>query len=109
LSSAPAGQPLTLALQPQIAPLLQALTLGLAEQAPSEWVYANLWLFRREHAYVYQPGELPCIAGLAYDGSRCLRCTRTARRGCASAWPATTAISRWRVPRPHGWTPPTSS
>jgi hypothetical protein len=69
LTPAGAGQPLTLALQPQIAPLLQAQVLGLAEQAPSEWVYSNLWLFRREHGYVYQPGELPCIAGRAYDGS----------------------------------------
>jgi uncharacterized protein len=34
----------------------------------SEYAFANLWLFRREHQYRFTDGDWPVISGLTYDG-----------------------------------------
>jgi hypothetical protein len=48
--------------------LIAALAEGKAERSLSEYAFANLWLFRREHRYRFVDGEWPVIAGHTYDG-----------------------------------------
>ena len=43
---------------------------GPAEHALSDPSFANLYLFRRVHAYRYHAGEHPWISGATYDGGR---------------------------------------
>jgi hypothetical protein len=62
--------PLEPRLKPAIDAALQRLRDGSGENCLSEFSFANLYLFRREHAYRYLPGDHPCIAGRTYDGAR---------------------------------------
>jgi len=70
LSAAAAGVELTLDLAPRLAPLVAARIAGLAERAPADLSYANLWLFRRAHGWRFVDGAHPHLVGLAYDGTR---------------------------------------
>lgn len=63
------GIELTLDLSPRVQPLLQARIAGLAERAPADLSYGNLWLFRRAHDWRLHEGDWPCIAGRSYDGA----------------------------------------
>lgn len=63
------GVELTLALAPQIAPLLAQRTAGLAERTPADLTFGNLWLFRHAHHWRWHDGPWPVISGLAYDGA----------------------------------------
>lgn len=65
-----AGLPLTLDLGADIDARLRALRADWGERAPSEYAYANLYLFRHAHDYRYWPGPLPRITGKTYDGGR---------------------------------------
>lgn len=70
----PSGEPLTLALRAELEPLLAA-RWGPAdpEQATlSDPWFANLYLFRVAHGWRLLRGAHPCIAGVAYDGTRLL-------------------------------------
>jgi len=64
------GVPLELRLQREIDAALRQLREGTGEACLSEFSFSNLYLFRREHAYRYLPGDQPCIAGRTYDGVR---------------------------------------
>lgn len=57
-------------LQEEIGRSMSGAAAWLAHDCPSEFAFANLYLFRRVHAYRYLPGEYPCISGRAYDGTR---------------------------------------
>lgn len=59
------GEPITLALREEIEALLLPLRDGL-----SEYSFTKLFLWRELHGYRFQRGELPCIAGFAFDGER---------------------------------------
>jgi uncharacterized protein len=65
-----AGVPLNLDQMPEIDAALSALAHGQAEHALSDPLFANLYLFRRPHAYLYLPGRWACISGRTYDGVR---------------------------------------
>lgn len=43
---------------------------GDASRVISDITFANLYLFRAAHQYALRPGALPCVEGVAYDGSR---------------------------------------
>ncbi|MDB5875197.1 MAG: hypothetical protein JWQ07_4639 [Ramlibacter sp.] len=62
------GAELTLELGPRIAPLLQGRIAGLAERAPAELTFGNLWLFRQAHRWRFHEGRWPFISGISYDG-----------------------------------------
>lgn len=66
----PPGVPLHLEQQAQIDAALSALARGPDEQALSDPLFSNLYLFRNVHGYRYLPGPLACIAGKTYDGVR---------------------------------------
>jgi uncharacterized protein len=61
---------LTLQLAARIAPLLAERIAGLAEAAPAELSFGNLWLFRHVHRWRFHEGPWPCVSGVAYDGQR---------------------------------------
>lgn len=61
----PEGEPLDMGLQAEIDALMGPLRDGL-----SEYSFASLYLFRERHGYRFQRGELPCIAGVTFDGER---------------------------------------
>jgi uncharacterized protein len=63
------GVLLSLAHGPKIDALLSALAAGQGEQALSDPLFSNLYLFRHAHDYRYRPGPLACIAGRTYDGA----------------------------------------
>lgn len=69
-AGAPPGFPLQLDQQAEIDAALSALARGSDEQALSDLLFSNLYLFRNAHAYRYLPGPLACIAGQTYDGAR---------------------------------------
>ncbi|MBL8265345.1 phosphatidylglycerol lysyltransferase domain-containing protein [Steroidobacter sp.] len=69
LEAVGAAQLLSPALRHEIEPRLAALRAPLAERAISDYTFSNLFLFQRAHDYRYLPGEYPCIAGTAYDGT----------------------------------------
>lgn len=64
------GLPLTLALCEAIEDRMRLLRAAWGVQAPSEYAFSNLYLFRGAHAYRYFPGPLPHVTGLTYDGAR---------------------------------------
>lgn len=64
------GIPLTLALQPTIAPLVEAVAAGAVEGRLSEHSFANLFLFRQVHRYRFHALPLPHLTGRTYDGVR---------------------------------------
>lgn len=55
---------------PRLGALIRALADGAGEHCLSEYSFANLWLFRREHHYRFTDGQWPYISGLTYDGDR---------------------------------------
>ncbi len=59
-------------LSAQIDSQLAALRAALRQRALADGTFHNLFLFRRVHDYVFRPGEHPCIAGHAYDGTTCV-------------------------------------
>ena len=63
------GLPLTAAMHEDIEPRLRALRAPLAEDAPSELTFANLFLFRAVRGWRHHAQPLPHIAGRSYDGS----------------------------------------
>lgn len=63
-----AGQPLSLDMAPRAAPRLARRIEGLAQRAPADLSFGNLWLFRRAHDYRLHDGEWPFITGRSYDG-----------------------------------------
>ncbi len=63
------GLPLTAAMHEDIEPRLRALRAPLAEDAPSELTFANLFLFRTVRGWRHHAQPLPHIAGRSYDGS----------------------------------------
>lgn len=64
------GLPLSLAQRAEVDAALARQARGHAEQALSDPLFSNLYLFRRVHDYRYLPGPYPCISGRAYDGAR---------------------------------------
>ena len=60
---------LSLDQQARIEPVLAKLSSGQGEHAPSDPVFANLYLFRHVHDYRLLPGPLACISGRTYDGA----------------------------------------
>lgn len=64
------GEPITLALQPQIEAALGTLRHGTGAQCLSDHAFSNLYLFREAHGYRYLPGDWPGVAGHTYDGTR---------------------------------------
>lgn len=52
----------------RVTALIRALSAGSGERCLSEYAFANLWLFRREHRYRFTDGPWPWISGLTYDG-----------------------------------------
>lgn len=59
------GEPLSLALLADLAPLIAATQSGL-----SEYSLANLWLYRARHHYRYFEWPVRHIRGVTYDGAR---------------------------------------
>jgi len=59
------GEPLGLEHQARIEALLARTGLGFSEAS-----FANLFLFRAQHAYRFVDGPAPCIMGITYDGTR---------------------------------------
>lgn len=53
----------------RVGALIRALADGMGERCLSEYSFANLWLFRREHRYRFTDGTWPYISGLTYDGA----------------------------------------
>ncbi|MFV0680183.1 phosphatidylglycerol lysyltransferase domain-containing protein [Ottowia sp.] len=49
--------------------LIRVLAEGAGERCLSEYAFANLWLFRREHRYRFHDGPWPWISGHTYDGA----------------------------------------
>ena len=74
LAAAEAGEPLQPAHRGAIEPLLRhrRAAAGAPEATLSDATFTNLLLFREAHGWRLQRGELPCIAGRAYDGTRLL-------------------------------------
>ena len=66
------GLPLDASVQPQIERGLAVHSDMLGHRCLADYTYRNLYLFRRVHAYRFFPGELPCVGGVAYDGTRFL-------------------------------------
>jgi len=64
------GLPLTPELHDEIEWHLGALRVAQGAGTPSEYAFANLYLFRHAHAYRYVPGQYPRILGTTYDGAR---------------------------------------
>ena len=62
-------QALELAHAAQVGALIEAVTSGWGEACLSEYAFANLWLFRREHRYRFTDGDWPLISGHTYDGT----------------------------------------
>jgi hypothetical protein len=77
MSPGDTGEPLTLAHQAEIEPLLQARwgtavsPEALRDTLSDPW-FANLYLFGAAHGWRLLRGDRPCIAGRAYDGTRLL-------------------------------------
>lgn len=69
LAAAPFGELLSLSDRSSVEAALSALACGHGEQALSDPVFSNLYLFRHVHAYRFLPGPLACIAGRTYDGA----------------------------------------
>ncbi len=65
----PAPQQLELAHAARVNALIASVTAGWGEACLSEYAFANLWLFRREHRYCFTDGDWPLISGHTYDGS----------------------------------------
>lgn len=65
-----AGIPLEIAHRTEIESRLALLRNSLGDECPSEYTFANLYLFRTVHDYRYLPGLYPCISGITYDGKR---------------------------------------
>jgi len=63
-----AGVELSLDLATRIDSLLKVRIAGSGEKALAELSFANLWLFRRPHRWLFHDGEWPCISGSGYDG-----------------------------------------
>ena len=63
------GLPLTATMHEDIEPRLRALRAPLAERAPSELTFANLFLFRAVRGWRYHRDPLPHLSGRTYDGS----------------------------------------
>ncbi|THJ33258.1 DUF2156 domain-containing protein [Lampropedia aestuarii] len=63
-------QTLVLAHAAELRKLIAAVTADWGVQCLAEYTFANLWLFRREHAYRYRAGAWPVVSGLTYDGQR---------------------------------------
>ena len=59
------GEPITLELRDELEALLSPLRDGL-----SEYSFTKLFLWREQHGYRLQRGELPCIAGFTFDGEQ---------------------------------------
>jgi len=64
------GVELTLEHGERIGPLLQARIAGLAQRAPADLTFANLWLFRQAHRWRFHDEPWPWISGISYDGQR---------------------------------------
>lgn len=60
---------LTPELMAEIEPPLAAARRRLGHACPSEFSFANLYLFRAAHRYRYHPGHWPFISGVTYDGA----------------------------------------
>lgn len=54
----------------RVTPQLSSVAAGLGEQCLSDYSFANLWLFRREHGYRFTDGPWPSLSGVTYDGMR---------------------------------------
>jgi uncharacterized protein len=70
LADADSGVPLSLEHRDEIDSGLAPLRERLGSTCLSEFAFANLYLFRRAHAYRFLPGHWPCVAGVTYDGAR---------------------------------------
>lgn len=68
------GEPLTPQHRAELEPLLlqRRQAAGAAEATLSDATFGNLLLFRAAHDWRLLRGDLPCIAGRAYDGTRLL-------------------------------------
>lgn len=53
----------------RISALIGTVATGWGEACLSEYAFANLWLFRREHRYRFTDGDWPLISGHTYDGT----------------------------------------
>lgn len=69
-SSQALPQVLALAHAAELSTLIAAVKADWGPQCLAEYAFANLWLFRREHAYRYHAGAWPVLSGLTYDGQR---------------------------------------
>ena len=63
------GLPLTAEMHEDIEPRLRALRAPLAEDAPSELTFANLFLFRAVRGWRHHRDPLPHLSGRTYDDS----------------------------------------
>lgn len=52
----------------RLSALIASMAEGKHEATLSEFAFANLWLFRREHRYQLVDGDWPVISGYTYDG-----------------------------------------
>jgi len=52
----------------RVSALIAQLTANWGAHCLSEYAFANLWLFRREHDYQFLEGDWPVVRGHTYDG-----------------------------------------
>ncbi len=62
-------QDIELAHAARVSALIAPVAAGWGEGCLSEYAFANLWLFRREHRYRFTDGDWPAISGYTYDGT----------------------------------------
>lgn len=61
-------QALGLAHAARVSAVIASVASGWCKDCLSEYAFANLWLFRREHQYRFTDGDWPLITGHTYDG-----------------------------------------
>jgi len=97
------GRALDATLRESIEERLRQLREPLAERAPSEWSFNNLYLFRRARAWRYVDSPIPHLRGRGYDGSLQLLVLQRLEHIDLAVLRELQSESGWFCPIPEPW------